>query len=61
MENKEDNLYGKLELPELSNWECHCFGSHTGLIVTPLKDEVPNWFWRKMQYLVFGNRWIKKS
>jgi hypothetical protein len=23
----------------------------------PLKGEHPNWFWRWMQFLAFGNRW----
>lgn len=41
-----------------SNWTCHLFGSES-LTFTPNEGEVPNWFWRKMQYLAFGNRWEK--
>lgn len=51
-----------LTLPQYSDWECHCFGCDgDGIIWTPLKGKAPNWFWRKMQYLIFGNRWVKKS
>lgn len=49
-----------MDLPELSNWECHLFGSSgNGITWRPLKGEEPNWFWRKLQFLCFGNRWIK--
>jgi len=47
--------------PEYSEWTCHLFGGGTcGITWTPLKGEHPNWFWRKMQYLCFGNKWEKK-
>lgn len=45
-------------LPEPSDWECHLFG---GLVWHPLKGQEPNAFWRLMQYLCFGNRWVKRS
>jgi hypothetical protein len=44
-------------------WECYLFGStgSDGLTLHPLKDKEPNWFWRKMQFLLLGNRWVKKE
>ena len=48
--------------PEPSEWECHLFGSGAnGIVLTPNKGEEPNAFWRLMQYLAFGNRWVKKG
>lgn len=45
--------------PEYSNWQCYLFGSGSnGLSMRPLKGQEPNWFWRKMQYLAFGNKWV---
>lgn len=50
----------KIELPELDeNWECELFGTGRQIILTPLKGKVPNLFWRKMQYIFFGNKWNK--
>jgi len=48
--------------PEMSKeWHCELFGTgEGGMILTPRKDNQPNWFWRKMQYLILGNKWIKK-
>lgn len=47
-------------LPERSPWKCELFGGGSeGITWTPLKGKEPNWFWRWMQYLCFGNRWIK--
>ena len=44
-----------------SDWECRLFGGgERGLVWHPVKDTEPNWFWRKMQYLIFGNEWIFK-
>lgn len=44
---------------QLSDWECALFGmeSHT---IRPKKGEVPNWFWRWMQFIAFGNRWRRR-
>lgn len=45
-------------------WECYLFGSagpSDGLTLYPLKGKEPNWFWRKMQFLLLGNRWVKKE
>ena len=47
--------------PEYSEWTCQLFGMGDTITVTPTKDKVPNWFWRKMQYICFGNKWIKKQ
>lgn len=48
--------------PERSEWFCELFGTgKDGIIVNPLKGEEPNWFWRKMQYLLVGNKWYKNS
>ena len=46
---------------ELSGWECHLFGGAEGSGVSwiPAKGQVPNAFWRWMQFLFFGNRWRK--
>lgn len=40
-----------------SEWTCHL----CGCTYTPRKGQHPNWFWRKMQYLIFGARWIKNA
>lgn len=46
--------------PPLSDWECLMFGGtrENGMRWRPEKGREPNWFWRKMQFLVFGNRWV---
>ena len=48
-----------VDWPESSNWECELFGTGQSLVLRPNKDKVPNWFWRQMQYLCFGNKWKK--
>jgi hypothetical protein len=46
--------------PEYSEWQCELFGGGpTGMILRPLKGLEPNWFWRRMQYLCFGNKWVR--
>lgn len=45
--------------PKRSEWECELFGMKGQITVCPNEDQVPNWFWRTMQYLVFGNKWTK--
>lgn len=43
---------------EWSDWECQLFGGTThGLVWRPVKGDEPNWFWRWMQFIAFGNRW----
>lgn len=46
---------------QFSDWKCELFGVGSTLVIQPSKDKVPNWFWRKMQYLIFGNNWIKQK
>ena len=50
-----------IRLAEESHWVCYMFGSEPpyGMTWRPAKDNVPCWFWRKMQYICFGNRWVK--
>lgn len=48
--------------PKQSGWVCYLFGGnkHTvGIVWYPEEGNVPNWFWRNMQYLCFGNKWEK--
>lgn len=45
----------------LSDWKCELFGAGSSIVFNPAKDKVPNWFWRKMQYLILGNNWIKQK
>ena len=47
------------KLPEYSEWECYLFGSVSGIRFKPRKGDYPNAFWRFMQYICFGNRWVK--
>ena len=44
-----------------SGWHCDIFGMGGQIQIHPSKDSVPCWFWRKMQYLCFGNKWIRKE
>ena len=62
MNDKYWKPYDSIKIDEPSDWECHLFGGYgsEGLVWTPLKGKVPNWFWRKMQYLLVGNMWIKQ-
>lgn len=48
--------------PVLSDWICYVFGSTpgNGLTWRPRKGKEPNRFWRWMQFLCFGNRWVKE-
>jgi hypothetical protein len=53
----------RFESVEQSEWVCYLFGGSetSGVMWRPIKGKEPNWFWRKMQYLCFGNKWVKKS
>jgi hypothetical protein len=47
-------------------WKCYLFGSRAktdgwAMTYIPIEGHAPNWFWRKMQYLCFGNRWVKEK
>ena len=47
--------------PEFSDWQCHLFGSNgDGISWRPTKGKEPNRFWRMMQYLCFGCKWVKE-
>lgn len=51
-----------LEIPERSEWKCYLFGckpGNEGIVWQPKKGGEPNWFWRAMQYICFGNLWIR--
>lgn len=45
--------------PEPYGWQCEAFGMGGALVFHPKKGAEPNWFWRQMQYLCFGNKWRK--
>jgi hypothetical protein len=46
-----------------SEWKCQLFGTtgDNGITWIPQKGRVPNWFWRTMQYICFGNKWTKRT
>ena len=49
-----------IENPVQSDWECHLFGTKGSYILRPKKGHEPNWFWRWMQFLILGNKWVKR-
>ena len=61
MNNDIKNATYSLTIPEKSEWKCYMFGSQdgNGFVYHPTKDNEPNWFWRKMQFLILGNKWVK--
>ena len=52
------NLYH--DVPWTPTWECRMFGANEdeGIVWNVVKP--PCWFWRWMQYLCFGNKWVRK-
>lgn len=62
IEENDNKPVFSISLYENSEWYCHLFGGDDayGLVWNPRKGDEPNWFWRKMQYLCFGNRWVKR-
>lgn len=52
------------EPKEMSDWRCWISGnpdSPDGAVVWNVsKEHEPNWFWRKMHFLMFGFQWVKK-
>lgn len=49
---------------ESSDWICYLFGAspkNPGIMWRPDKGKEPCWFWRKVQYLLFGNMWVKEK
>ena len=53
-----NSVYGSFKLP-VYTWKCELFGVSGAYCLMVEEHKVPNWFWRKMQYLCFGNKWIK--
>lgn len=53
----DGNHFLNFERPA-SDWQCRMFGMEY-YILRPYKGDEPNWFWRTMQYLAFGNKWEK--
>jgi len=51
----------KFEIPEPSDWKCYMFGSRNGngLVYTPAKGDVPNFFIRWMMKICLGCTWVK--
>lgn len=56
-----ENNYTLVYKQRSKEWECHLYGSDGSFIYVPNEDSVPNWFWRKMHYLCFGNKWVRKN
>ena len=52
----------KIETMENSDWRVELFGmGEYGIVIHPAKQSpIPNFFWRWMQYICFGNKWIRK-
>jgi hypothetical protein len=49
-------------IPEIkySKWKCLMFGTRNdGITFSPREGKEPNWFWRKMHYLILGHKWVK--
>lgn len=61
--NDEPKDYYTIRTPEYSEWVCYLFGGSEGNCLSwrPVKGDVPNWFWRKMQWFCLGNRWVKEE
>jgi hypothetical protein len=51
----------EIKIPKLSEWHCELFGAGPeGIILRPAKGNEPNFFWRWMQFVFFGNKWVRK-
>ena len=61
LEVPEDIHVRFMDFPKPSGWKCELFGMKGGLTIIPTEGQVPNRFWRWMQFLAFGNNWIKLS
>ena len=40
-------------------YTCELFGCGNAITLHRRPGTEPNWFWRKMQFLILGNKWIK--
>lgn len=50
--------FSEMRWPEPSDWECDVFGMNGWMRVRPEKGKEPNWFWRQMQWLLVGSKWV---
>lgn len=50
-----------IRTPKYSKWKCELFWTGSSIILHPEEGKEPNWFWRKMQYILLGNKWIKND
>lgn len=61
--NEPDKIVIRKE-PERSDWKCHLFGADPttgdGFVLTPAKEDVPNWFIRYTMKVLLGCTWVKK-
>ena len=49
----------EIKIPEPSEWHCELFGTGPeGIVLRPTKGREPNFFWRWMQFIFFGNKWV---
>jgi hypothetical protein len=46
------------EHPKMSQWQCHIVDN---FCIVPQDGSHPNWFWRKMQYVILGFKWKKSD
>lgn len=58
-----NSIYKTISEYEQSEWVCYMFGYGcvNSFVWRPLKGKHPNWFWRKMQYLLLGHKWVKEG
>lgn len=45
--------------PPVYTWRCELFGTDDTLVLSREEGKQPCWFWRKMQFLLVGNRWSR--
>lgn len=57
----QESEYKFREDQPLSGWRCELSGMGESIVYRPKKGDVPNVFWRWMQYICFGNKWIKEK
>jgi len=56
--------YEFIKTPESSEWQCYLFGNRPGsigMIYTPPKGRVPNWFVRWAMRIFFDCLWVKNK
>lgn len=60
MSDNNETINFKILGRQESGWRCELFGLENAVVLHDITDsKVPNWFWRKMQYLILGNKWVK--